>query len=317
MTRIPAWLSGLALVGVLLLGGGYLAFDVLAIEPVARERHVTVDMSDTGGLRTGSDVVYRGVNIGRITDVRSIAGGVRLALAYDADYRIPVASEMRVESLSAMGEPVFAFLPRSTAGPWLTDHARLTGTVRIPTSVPQLLASASDLLGQVDPQQAARVVDTFARAVTGLDTTLPAIGRGADLLLTTLLAHQDSMQLGLRNLMRIMHDTDWIEPALTSAPPQIDQFGKTLGTSYEYLFQGSQQLRGKEILGAWHVQENELVDYLQRLAPQLGAIGVALRPVTRAAGPLLGSVDLADLLQQALTALPGDRVRIALVAPGH
>lgn len=46
-------------------------------------------------------------------------------------------------------------------------------------------------------------------------------------------------------------------------------------------------------------------------------MGVALRPVTRAAGPLLGAVDLGALLQQALTALPGDRLRIALTAPDH
>jgi virulence factor Mce-like protein len=317
MTRIPAWLSGVALVAVMLLGGTYLAVGVLGVDPAARMRHATVEMSETGGLRAGSDVVCRGVVIGRVDEVGAVAGGVRLRLSYHENYRIPVAAAMRVETLSAMGEPVFSFLPQSTDGPWLADDAHLTGTVRIPVSVAQLLSASSDLLGQIDPQQAARVVDTFAQAVTGLDTALPEIGRGADLLLTTLLSHEDSMRTALRNLMGMMHDTDWIAPALTAAPPQLDGFGATLGVSYEYLFQGSQQLRGKEILGSWHEQENQLVEYLQRLAPELGAVGVALRPVTRAAGPLLGAVDLGALLQQALTALPGDRLRIALTAPDH
>lgn len=315
MTRIPAWLSGLALIAVMLLGGTYLIVDVLDIDPTRQLRHATVDLADTAGLRAGSEVVYRGVDIGHVDDIHPIPGGVRLHLSYDSAYRIPVASALKVETLSALGEPVFAFIPHTAEGPWLDDNAHLSEVVQIPTSVPQLLASASELLGQIDPQQVARVVDTFAQAVTGLQAAMPTLGRGADLLLSTLLAHQSSTEIALRNLMQTMHDSDWIKPALTAAPPQLDRFGRTLGVSYEYLFQGSQVLRGNEILGSWHNQEDQLVDYLQRLAPELGAIGIALRPISQAAGPVLGMIDLATLLQQALTALPGDRLRIAVTVP--
>ncbi|MFF0492468.1 MlaD family protein [Nocardia sp. NPDC004068] len=315
MTRIPHWLSGVALVVVLVLGGSYLVLGVLGVEPARQMRHATVDLGESGGLRGGSEVVYRGVTIGHVDEIHGVPGGVRMRMSYDADYRIPVDSAMRVETLSALGEPVFALLPSGTDGPFLAEDAHLTGPVRIPTSVPELLASSSTLLGQIDPRQAARLVDTFAQAVTGLDTALPTLGRSADLLLATLLAHQNSLDTVLRNLMTAMHDVDWAKPAMTSAPPQLDGFGATLGVSYRYLFEGSRQLRGNEVLGSWHEQENQLVDYLQRLAPELGAIGVALRPVTRATGPLLGSIDLGTLLEQALAALPGDRLRIALTAP--
>ncbi|MBF6277452.1 MULTISPECIES: MlaD family protein [Nocardia] len=315
MTRIPAWLSALALVGVMILGSWYLVAGVLRIDPTHRRHHATVELHDAAGLRAGSEVVYRGVNIGRVDEVRNVPGTVRMRISYDAKYRIPVHSTMRVESLSALGEPVFAFLPESNAGPWLADGAHLTETVTLPTSVPDLLATVSGLLDQTDTESVRRLVDAFSQSVTVLEATMPAARRGAELLLTTLSAHEGSLEVVLRDLVRMMRDVDWARPAMTAAPPMLDEFGENLGISYKYLFQGSSVLRGNEILGSWRHQEGELAEFLAQLAPEIGAIGVALRPATRATGPLLGSIDIGTLLEQAIATLPGDSVRFTVTVP--
>ncbi|WP_067852002.1 MlaD family protein [Nocardia shimofusensis] len=315
MTRIPPWLSAVALLAVMILGSGYLVVDVLTIDPTQRRLHAVVDLRDAAGLRAGSEVVYRGVNIGRVDEVRSHDGLVRMRFSYDAKYRIPVDSEMRVENLSALGEPVFALLPHTSEGPWLVDGAHLTEAVELPTSVPDLLASTSSLLDQVDAESVRRLTDAFAEALDGLDATVPQARRGAELLLATLSRHEGSLEVVLRELTRVMGDVEWARAALTEAPPMLDEFGETLGVSYEYLFAGSQVLRGDEILGSWRAQEAELFEYLAKMAPEIAAIGVALRPATQATGPLLGSIDLGTLLERAIATLPGESVRFTVTVP--
>lgn len=315
MTRIPAWMSALALVVVTILGILYLVVGVLEIDPTGRRSHATVDMHESAGLRAGSDVVYRGVNIGRVDGVHSVDGLVRVAFSYDASHRIPVDSALQVENLSALGEPVFAFVPQSTEGPFLEDGAHLTETVEVPTSVPDLLATTSELLDQTDAESVRHLVDTFSLAVDGLEETMPAARRGAELLLATLSRHEGSLEVVLHDLMQVMGDVDWVRPTLIAAPPMLDEFGETLGVSYEYLFHGSSVLRGSEILGSWREEEAELAQALAQLAPEIGAIGVALRPVTQATGSVLGSIDLGTLLEHAIATFPGESARFTVTVP--
>ncbi|WP_277371612.1 MlaD family protein [Rhodococcus rhodochrous] len=315
MTRIPAWMSALALALVMILGTWYLVVGVLQIDPTQRRAHAVVDMRDAAGLRTGSSVVYRGVNIGRVDGMQNLDGFVRMNISYEAEHRIPVDSTMRVENLSSLGEPVFSFLPASTQRPYLEDGAHLTEIVELPTSVPDLLATTSELLEQTDAESLNELVATFTESVAGLEETMPAAGRGAQLLLSTLTRHEGSLETVLSDLMWMMGDVDWVRPAMVAAPPMLDQFGETLGVSYEYLFEGSSVLKGEEILGSWREEEIELADFLRRFAPELGAIGVALRPVTQAAGSVVGRMDLGTLLEQAIATMPGDSVRFTVNVP--
>lgn len=317
MTRIPAWLSGVILSVVLILGSGYLVVGVLNVDPFQGRRSLVLDTAETGGLRAGSEVVYRGVDIGRVDAVEAVPGGVRISLSYDAGYHVPRDSAMRVENLSALGEPVFAFLPTGVGEAFGDDAYLANAEVEVPLSVPELMRTSAALLDQADPAVLARLVQGYADTVAGAGELAPAIGRAADLLAATLLRYRPEIAETLVNLHRIMPDTDWVGPTLLAAPPQLDAFGDTLGVSYEYLFEGSALLRGKEIMGSWREEEDRLVDFLRRLSPELGALGVALRPVSSAVGPLLGEIDTATLLDYALGALPGDRLRVELSPPGR
>ncbi|MGN2636806.1 MlaD family protein [Nocardia takedensis] len=316
MTRLPAVYSLLILTMVTVLGVGYLSMGVLRMDPTRERVHLSVRMDHAAGLAAGAGVVYRGVDIGAVDEVASVPGGVLVHLSYDSDQRIPADTAMAVENLSALGEPVFAFLPRvAVADRYLADGDRLTGVVDAPTSVPQLLAASSNLLGQSDTETVVRLVRTFTDALEHAAVTAPALARAADVLARTLAAHQPSIEAVLRDLMLLLPDIDWMKPVLTSAPPQLDGFGETLGVSYQYLFEGSALLRGSEIMGSWREEQQRFVEFLSRLSPELGALGVALRPVTSAVGPALGSLDMGTLLERAMDAVPGDRLRLTLQPP--
>lgn len=315
MTRIPLWLSTLGLLLVMVLGTTYLALAVLKVDPTVERTHATVDLRDAGGLRAGSDVVYRGVPIGRVDSIDGVPGAVRLRVSYDAGYRIPVESRMRVENLSTLGEPVFSLLPDTTDGPYIEDGAILTEQVELPTSVPELLSSTSDLLDQTDVEAVRSLVDALAQTVDGLEATLPEARRGAELLLLTLQRHEGSLDRVLRDFATVMGDVEWVRPTLTEAPPMLDQFGETLGVSYDYLFEGSQVLRGEEILGSWRDEQEQLYRVLGALSPEVGAIGSALRPVTGAVGPSISHLDIATLLENAVATMPDEAVRFTVTMP--
>lgn len=315
MTRIPLWASTLGLLLVMVLGSAYLALVVLELEPTTRRTHATVDMRDAGGLGTGSDVVYRGVPIGRVDSVDGVPGAVRLRVSYDAAHRVPVGSRMRVENLSTLGEPVFSLLPDTAEGPYIEDGALLTEQVELPVSVPELLSSTSDLLDQTDAESVRSLVTTLSQTVEGLEATMPQAQRGAELLLLTLTRHEGSLETVLRDFATVMGDVDWVRPTLTEAPPMLDRFGETLGVSYEYLFQGSSVLKGDQILGSWRDEQVQLYRVLDTLTPEVGAIGTALRPVTGAVGPSVATIDIATLLENAIATMPDDAVRFTVTMP--
>ncbi|ANY21821.1 MlaD family protein [Gordonia terrae] len=317
MSRIPGWASAVALIVTTVLGVGYLVVDVLAVDPMEKKTSITVDLTDSAGLTTGSDVVYRGVNIGQVDEVTGREGGVRVRLSYSANHRVPVETDLEVEQLSSLGESVFAFMPTTDAGPFLTNDAHLTQTVEVPTSVAQLLGDTSAMLEQVEPQRVTRLIDTFSQAVTGIESTVtPAVRRAADLLLLTLTSRQGHLDALTDHLTEILSKIDELKPAMLAAPPQLDAFGESLGVSYEYLFLASRELRGSEIMSSWRDEQTQLVEVLEKLSPDLLALGGILRPISKATGPLIGMIDLADLIDSALHSLPGDRLRVELTAPG-
>ncbi|WP_244970947.1 MlaD family protein [Gordonia jinghuaiqii] len=77
----------------MVLGVGYLVIGVLAVDPIRKHTSITVDLADSSGLTSGSDVVYRGVNIGRVEGVTGRAGGVRVRQSRSVVAHLDLATE--------------------------------------------------------------------------------------------------------------------------------------------------------------------------------------------------------------------------------
>ena len=76
---------------------------------------VTLELPRTGGLYQFSNVTYRGVQIGRVTDVRATRDGAEATLSLATSPKIPADLEARVLSVSAVGEQYVDLLPRTDA----------------------------------------------------------------------------------------------------------------------------------------------------------------------------------------------------------
>lgn len=129
---------------------------------------VHVELPQTGGLFTHSNVTYRGVSVGRVGPVRLTADGVEADLRINKSApRIPADLKAVVASLSAVGEQYIDLRPATSAGPYLhngsvIDEARTT----TPPPVTTLLTSVNTLATSVPLADLRTVVDelgaTFA-----------------------------------------------------------------------------------------------------------------------------------------------------------
>ena len=63
-----------------------------------------VDLPAAGGLYKTANVTYRGVSIGRVTDVEPTETGARATLSIGDKYKIPTDASANVHSVTAVGE---------------------------------------------------------------------------------------------------------------------------------------------------------------------------------------------------------------------
>lgn len=160
-------------------------FGVALKTPLTEPRvHVTVDLPRSGGLYKGSEVTYRGVRVGRVTDLSLTDDGVRATVRLDASAQVPAAARPVVRSLSPVGEQYIDFQPRRDSEPYLEDGDRVEGNAAdLPTSLATTAINLNDLIEQIDPGALRVVLKETARGLAGTEDDLQRmVVQGATLL---------------------------------------------------------------------------------------------------------------------------------------
>lgn len=129
---------------------------------------VTLQLPGTGGLYRFSNVTYRGVQIGKVTDVRPTRGGAEATLSLDTTPKIPADVHAAVLSVSAVGEQYVDLQPRGEAGPYLRDGATIPATqASIPQAVGPMLDQVSALIGSIPKEKIRPLLDETFRGFNG------------------------------------------------------------------------------------------------------------------------------------------------------
>lgn len=153
--RLAAFVA-LAVVGVFYVGASYLGV-VDAV--LGRGSTVTVSMPTTGGVYVGSEVDYRGVQVGKVRDIVVTPAGADVIVALEDDVRVPRSSAIEVASVSAVGEQYLNFVPQSSSGPYLQDGDRLSAPASaLPPSTDDLLANLDSFTRSIDADDLNTVV---------------------------------------------------------------------------------------------------------------------------------------------------------------
>ncbi len=182
------------------------------------------------GLRSGSDVKYRGVNVGKVRSVELRDRKVDVAIQLRKHAEIPADTTATVRPKTLFGEKYVELAVRPKGGPILRDGDRLrAGGTGL--EVEELVNTTDHLLRQVDSTELATLMDELVRASRGEgDRVARLIDRSVDA--TAVI--DDTLQAQLRaidSFARFSHEYRDIGPSLNSINANLNELLPTFNAA--------------------------------------------------------------------------------------
>jgi phospholipid/cholesterol/gamma-HCH transport system substrate-binding protein len=134
------------------------------------------ELPASGGLYPTANVTYRGITIGKVTDVEPTEQGARATMSIDSHYKIPIDATANVHSVSAVGEQYLDLVSTGNPGKYFSDGQTIAkGTV--PSEIGPALDTANRGLAALPADKIPLLLDETAQSVGGLG---PALQRLVD-----------------------------------------------------------------------------------------------------------------------------------------
>lgn len=166
----------LTVIALTVLGWYYLRLPSLA---GIGQYTLTADLPASGGLYATANVTYRGVTIGKVTDVAPTERGARATMSIDDHYKIPLDAIANVHSVSAIGEQYIDLVsdgPSSAPGQYFAPGQTVTRAT-VPREIGPALDAANRALAVLPKEKISGLLDETSQAVGGLG---PALQRLVD-----------------------------------------------------------------------------------------------------------------------------------------
>ncbi|MGY1811776.1 MCE family protein [Blastococcus sp. SYSU D00820] len=263
--RTKLQLLGFALVA--LLGISYVGFNYVGLDRLllGSGYDVEADFVDSGGIFVNAEVTYRGVAVGRVSDMALIDDGVRVTLTIDPDAApIPADTAAVVANRSAVGEQYVDLRPPDGEGPFLADGDVIPQSrTSIPIPVEQLLLNVDELVTSLDPEDLRIVVEELGEAFQGAGDDLARLIDNGDLLLAR-------AEESLPQTLTLITDGRTVLETQVAGRSAIEQWAEDLRLISETLVQIDPDLRSL-VVNAPDAGEalQQLVD---RAGPGLGSL---------------------------------------------
>ena len=163
----------LTVFSILVLGAYYL--QVPSLMGVGRYT-LKAELPASGGLYPTANVTYRGITIGKVTDVEPTEQGAEATMSIDSRYKIPIDATANVHSVSAVGEQYLDLVSTGNPGKYLSAGQTITkGTV--PAEIGPALDTAYRGLAALPKDKISTLLNESAQSVGGLG---PALQRLVD-----------------------------------------------------------------------------------------------------------------------------------------
>ena len=159
--------------GVVYITASYLGF---IDQILGRGITVQATLPTSGGLYEGGQVSYRGVQIGKISDMTATGDGVTVELKLEEGTELPLDSPMFVHNLSAVGEQYLDFEPADDEGPYAEDGDVLAGSAAsLPVDEADLLVELDSFVSSVDKENLQIVVKELGTMFEDTGSPLQAL----------------------------------------------------------------------------------------------------------------------------------------------
>jgi phospholipid/cholesterol/gamma-HCH transport system substrate-binding protein len=165
--------SVITVIALVVLGWYYLRIPTLV---GIGQYELKADLPASGGLYPTANVTYRGVTVGKVTDVEPTEQGAQATMSIASQYKIPIDASANVHSVSAVGEQYLDLVSVGNPGKFFSPGQTITkGTV--PSEIGPALDTANRGLEALPKEKISQLLDETSQAVGGLG---PALQRLVD-----------------------------------------------------------------------------------------------------------------------------------------
>ena len=169
----------LIFVAITLLGVSYVGARYARLDRLIIDDHYTVvaHFQQSGGIFSGAEVSYRGVQIGQVGKMELTDQGVDLYLDIDNSHEdIPADTLAVVANRSAVGEQFVDLQPRTDEAPYLGEDSQIAiADTRTPLPTETFLADLSQTVDSVDKKALSTTVGELGKAFAGTGQDLQRI----------------------------------------------------------------------------------------------------------------------------------------------
>ncbi|GAA4616364.1 MCE family protein [Saccharopolyspora hordei] len=155
---------------------------------------VTVRTPDAAAIAPSSQVTYRGVVVGTVSEVRLDPGGAAVELALHPGTLVPADSTAVISTATPLALQTVDLQPASDSGPYLHDGSTIDAArTRRPVPLDTLLVHFTELSEQLRPDDVAAVTEALATGLAGTGPELTRILDGTAVLLDTVREHRPQL----------------------------------------------------------------------------------------------------------------------------
>ena len=183
----------------------YTAHLGVRVAPPADRTNLAMDVADVNNLVVGSNVLLRGVSVGKVDRVETSISHATIHFFIDNKFKVPQDSVIRLENLSALGESYLELEPQKSGGPAFKDGQRIPSqSIVAPRSISDLGAAVGRTLNQLDPGRLHNVVNQADAALPDPYTVLPNLERAGKVLNNTTVGLNGRGGQALENLQSLL-----------------------------------------------------------------------------------------------------------------
>ncbi len=252
----------ITMVGVSFVGARYARLDRLIFDD---SYQVVAHFAESGGIFAGAEVSYRGVTIGRVSEMVLTEEGVDVLLEIDNDTGdIPSDTRAVVANRSAVGEQFVDLLPETKEGPYLEDGTEIpVAMTETPISTTKFLVDIDTTVNSVNKQSLTTVVAEMGKAFKGTGENLGQIIDTSNSFIRTANDNFDVTTSLLEDGNKVLTTQLDKASAIQSFARDLSLFSDTLATSDKDL---------RRVIDNGSVTANQLRTFLEENDVDLGEL---------------------------------------------
>lgn len=286
MIRRTVKIQLVAFVVITVLGVLYAGFDLIGFNKLDPPYVVKARFAASGGIFTNAEVTYRGVQIGRVGDLRLTPDGVEVDLRIEPDRKVPRDTIAVVANKSAVGEQYVDLQPRSGGAPHLRDGDVIErGDTQIPVDIQTVLLDLDRLVRSIDTEALTVLVSELGDAFEDTGPVLQRLIDSGDRLV-------DSLEAELPDTVTLIRQGEIVLETARDTRADFREFAQGLALLSESLAEADPDIR-------------RLLDNGVVAARELEAL---LKPSQRAISTLVG--DLVTVNEYTVDRLGGLRLTL-------